>query len=105
MKFLPSIVIACVGMTWALPSHMERQLYIPCSSSDIFNTPFCCTRGLLGNVSSCALPLLPFSDQNFEDQCTLFQKTAVCCIRPLLLGTPPTLCIPVTASLTASEDE
>ncbi|KAI0428572.1 hypothetical protein F5Y09DRAFT_312753 [Xylaria sp. FL1042] len=121
MKFLPSIVIAYLGAAWALPQppQTEGLIYIPCGSVTLFDAAYCCTRGLLGNVSeyasslsvppaetflisslsSCTLPLLPLSDQNFEDQCTLFKKTAVCCIPPLLLQ-PPTLCIPLPASAT-----
>jgi hypothetical protein len=58
MKVLSSIVIAYLGVAWALPSKVERQLYIPCSSSSIFNSSFCCVRGLLGDVSQYA-SLLP----------------------------------------------
>ncbi|KAI0972725.1 hypothetical protein F4678DRAFT_429148 [Xylaria arbuscula] len=99
MKFFSSIVIAYLGAAWALPQppQTEGLIYVPCNSIAIFNDAYCCTRDILGAVSDCSLPLLPLSDQNFEDQCTLFQKTAVCCIPPLLL-TPPTLCIPLPVS-------
>ncbi|KAI0115730.1 hypothetical protein GGR51DRAFT_501887 [Nemania sp. FL0031] len=100
MKFLLSLIVAHLGAVWALPSQAEENqlLYIPCSSdtcsSGIFNTAYCCERGLLGNVSECQPPLIPLSDQNFKDQCAFLQKSAVCCIPPALL-TPPTLCIPL----------
>lgn len=56
MKFLPSIIIAYLGVVWAIPSQAETQaLYIPCTSdtcsSGTFNTAFCCERSLLGAVS------------------------------------------------------
>ncbi|KAI1127480.1 hypothetical protein F5Y10DRAFT_192514 [Nemania abortiva] len=117
MKLFPWTVIAHLGVVWALPSQAESQaLYIPCSSdtcsSGIFNTAYCCERGLLGDVSECQpregtisiaclmvlltfpTALIPLSDQNFQDQCAFLQKSAVCCIPPALL-TPPTLCIPL----------
>ncbi|KAI8955151.1 hypothetical protein F4801DRAFT_376829 [Xylaria longipes] len=99
MKLLPSIIIAHLGVVWALPSPAESQiLYVPCSSdtcsSGTFNSAYCCERGLVGNVSECQTPLLPLSDKNFQDQCAFLQKTAVCCIPPALL-TSPTLCIPL----------
>ncbi|KAI1277499.1 hypothetical protein F5Y07DRAFT_407386 [Xylaria sp. FL0933] len=101
MKLPSLIIVAYIGAAWALPQppQTEGLIYVPCSSVTLFNAAYCCTRGLLGDVSDCTLPLLPLSDQNFVDQCTLFQKTAVCCIAPLLLQ-PPTLCIPLPASAT-----
>ncbi|KAI0490243.1 hypothetical protein F4859DRAFT_508052 [Xylaria cf. heliscus] len=103
MKFLTSIVIAQLGVAWALPSQAETSqaeglLYVPCTSdtcsSNTFNTAFCCERSLLGSVSECQIPLLPLSDKNFQDQCAFVKKTAVCCIPPALLAAP-TLCIPL----------
>ncbi|KAI0436951.1 hypothetical protein F4803DRAFT_540532 [Xylaria telfairii] len=102
MKFLSSIIIAYLGVVWAMPSQTETQaLYIPCTSdtcsSGTFNTAFCCERSLLGAVSECQIPLIPLSDKNFQDQCAFVKKKAVCCIPPALLAAP-SLCIPLPAS-------
>ncbi|KAI1422875.1 hypothetical protein F5Y12DRAFT_575159 [Xylaria sp. FL1777] len=57
MKFLPSILIAQLGVAWALPSPPQTDglIYVPCSNIDIFNSAYCCVRGLLGDVSQCTL--------------------------------------------------
>ncbi|KAI0965226.1 hypothetical protein F4678DRAFT_340582 [Xylaria arbuscula] len=100
MKFFASIIIAHLSLAWALPqfqavpAEIEDLFYAPCNTTDIFDAAYCCDRGVLGNVTECQLAILPLSEQNFEDQCTLFQKTSVCCIPPSLINVPPTLCVP-----------
>lgn len=119
MKFLPSILIAYLGVAWALPSQTGNQteiqtgnqtdiqteglLYVPCENALIFSAAYCCARGTLGNVSECIIPLLPLSDELFAGQCTLFQKTAVCCIPTPSILSPPILCVPLPTALDTSE--
>ncbi len=73
MKFLPSILIAYLGVAWALPSQTGNQteiqtgnqtdiqteglLYVPCENALIFSAAYCCARGTLGNVSEYAFTL------------------------------------------------
>ncbi|KAI1145557.1 hypothetical protein F4825DRAFT_443563 [Nemania diffusa] len=103
MKFFASIIIAHLSSAWAspqfkpVPAAIEDLFYTPCNNTDIFDSAYCCDRGILGNVTECQLAILPLSDENFEDQCSLFQKSSVCCIRPVLINVPPTLCVPLTA--------
>ncbi|KAI0516768.1 hypothetical protein F5B22DRAFT_180398 [Xylaria bambusicola] len=108
---LATIAIAYFGATWALPAQVEAQAetkanglgYIACSNALIFSAPYCCdNRGPLGTVSDCTPPLLPISDDAFEGQCGLFQKSAVCCV-PLLNLLPPVLCIPLPRLLVSTQ--
>ncbi|KAI0817248.1 hypothetical protein GGR55DRAFT_673086 [Xylaria sp. FL0064] len=53
MKFRSSVIVAYIGAAWALPQppQTEGLIYVPCSSVTLFNAAYCCTRGLLGDVS------------------------------------------------------
>lgn len=73
MKFFPSVIIAFFGVAWALPAQeVEREIYIPCSTTSIFDAAYCCERGILGDVSAYAST--PFHNPP-RRKCAIFRET------------------------------
>ncbi|KAI1423334.1 hypothetical protein F5Y12DRAFT_546570 [Xylaria sp. FL1777] len=91
MKFLSLIMIAPLGVTWALPSQLESRLYIPCPNN-LYDTAYCCSQGPLGDYIDCAYPPITIiSAADFQNQCAWIGQVPVCCVRPLI-GTPVVFC-------------
>ncbi|KAI0100522.1 hypothetical protein GGR51DRAFT_532339 [Nemania sp. FL0031] len=91
MKLLSSIVIAQLGVAWALPSQLESRIYVPCTNN-LFDTAYRCTNDVLGGYIDCQTPPITIiSAADFQNQCAWIGKLPLCCIRPII-GTLPILC-------------
>lgn len=47
MKILLPVILAHVGIVRALPSNLERDIYVPCNNG-LYDTAYCCSLGILG---------------------------------------------------------
>ncbi|KAI0451637.1 hypothetical protein F5B21DRAFT_486697 [Xylaria acuta] len=102
MKLLTSIIIASLGVAWALPTQQETEQEPTQDSVEesalfacaglLYNTAFCCSEGPLGLYVDCEAPSIPpITVIDFKLQCALATKDAYCCIRPLI-GSLPAIC-------------